>query len=129
MWIIPKSSQNKTKACIQKSYKAKKSRKKKSFFFFCVLDVGCMRRENGCFRVGGALQGTTRTVRRREEGVQGLFVCTSHPLNTQSALYCVLQIYTQDVGLECFPEKKSKTGREKERKRGFFFFSAKCLLS
>lgn len=39
-------------------------------------------------------------------GVQGLFVCTPHPLHTQSGLYCILQIYTQDVGLECFPGKK-----------------------
>lgn len=50
-------------------------------------------------------------------GVQGLFVCTPHPLHTQSGLYCILQIYTQDVGLECFPEKKKKS-----------FFS-KCPLS
>lgn len=40
--------------------------------------------------------------------VQGLFVCTPHPLHTQSGLYCILQIYTQDVGLECFPEKKKR---------------------
>lgn len=61
--------------------------------------------------------------RRREQGVHGLFVCAPHPLNTQSGLYCILQIYTQDVGLECFPEKKER------KKRKGVFFSSKCLLS
>lgn len=46
-----------------------------------------------------------------EWGVHGQFVCAPHPLVAQSGLYCILQIYTQDVGLECFPEKK----------RGLFF--------
>lgn len=70
------------------------------------------------------MEGMSSTIwRRREEGAWGLFVCGPHPLNTQSGLYCVLQIYTQDVGLECFPEKKKK--RERER----IFFSSKCLLS
>lgn len=49
-------------------------------------------------------------------GAQGLFVCTPHPLHTQSGLYCILQIYTQDVGLECFPEKKD-----------FFFLVSVCF--
>lgn len=62
--------------------------------------------------VEGIMEGTISTIWRREEGVWGLFVCIPHPLNTQSVLYCVLQIYTQDVGLECFPEKKSKRERE-----------------
>ena len=70
----------------------------------------------------GEVEGMSGTVwrrrREREEGVQGLFVCTPHPLNTQSGLYCILQIYTQDVGLECFPEKKEKD---------FFFQVSVCF--
>lgn len=90
-----------------------------SFFFFFLTLLTWLHEKRQ-----GSGEGMSSTIwRRREEGVQGPFVCTPHPLNTQSGLYCILQIYTQDVGLECFPEKKKK------KKEGGFFFSSKCLLS
>ena len=52
-------------------------------------------------------RGMRREGGRRKRGGGGLFVCVPHLLLTHSALYCVLQIYTQDVGLECFPGKKN----------------------
>lgn len=73
---------------------------------------------------GGGCEGRKSQFYWKEERAKGLFVCAPHPLNTQSGLYCILQIYTQDVGLECFPEKK------RERERVFFLPpSSKCLLS
>lgn len=84
----------------------------REFFFFLLLTW--LHQNTG----EGRKSCTILWQRRREEGAHGLFVCIPHPLDTQSGLYCVLQIYTQDVGLECFPGKK--------KREGLFF---KCLLS
>lgn len=83
----------------------------REFFFFLLLTW--LHQNTG----EGRKSCTILWQRRREEGAHGLFVCIPHPLDTQSGLYCVLQIYTQDVGLECFPGKK----KEKD------FFSSVCF--